>query len=144
MRPVVSSRAVLQWCEARSRAPAFVDHRPVIVADRHLTAQGKKICRAKYLRKGDFWYPTHPAFWFIQYPVPCWPSGPVLQPRQSSRHSPPAEMEEIEFGRAVPGQASGKRLGRVWRPVSGPKKEEESPDPSPKPCVVISVHCGTG
>ena len=79
MRPVVSSRAVLQWCEARSRAPAFVDHRPVIVADRHLTAQGKRYAGRNILRKGVFWYPTHPACWVIQYPVPnplkaFWPS----------------------------------------------------------------------
>jgi hypothetical protein len=50
--------------------PAFVDRRPVIVADRHLTAQGKRYAGRNILRKDVFWYPTHPACWVIQYPVP--------------------------------------------------------------------------
>jgi hypothetical protein len=39
-------------------------------------------------------------------------------------------MEEIEFGRAVPGQAGGKRLGASGGQVSGPKRGRV-PDPSP-------------
>jgi hypothetical protein len=53
-------------------------------------------------------------------------------------------MEEIEFGRAVPGQAGGKRLGASGGQVSGPKKEEESPDPSPNLVLLYQFTSGTG